>query len=195
MFMMLESLHMYSLVGSVVKTDGMFTPAQNLLLGWGVPAFVVLFTMCFEFHNYGGVYHCWLQMDQGINWAQQCPIYALMIIMLTLTEAAGLSDYKQLNDVNSQQMMSAKFSQRTNLLLLPLVYFHWLLGVMSEYQQNLALYSIFSILNSVLGVLVMVFHCSNNEKVRNRMKDIWSKIRGKKTNTKPLTTVSPPPNP
>ncbi|XP_018009978.1 adhesion G-protein coupled receptor D1-like [Hyalella azteca] len=100
-----------------------------------------------------------------------------------------------LPDVNSQQMMSAKFSQRTNLLLLPLVYFHWLLGVMSEYQQNLALYSIFSILNSVLGVLVMVFHCSNNEKVRNRMKDIWSKIRGKKTNTKPLTTVSPPPNP
>jgi len=61
--------------------------------------------------------------------------------------------------------MSAKFSQRTNLILLPMVYAHWILGVLSEYQQNLALYSIFSLFNGILGVMVMLLHCSNNEMV------------------------------
>ncbi|KAF2363264.1 GPCR family 2 secretin-like [Trinorchestia longiramus] len=188
MFMMLESLHMYSLVGFVVKRNGMLTPVQNVLVGWGVPTLIVLITMCFEYDNYGAEYHCWLQMDKGVNWAQQVPIFALMIIMLSLTEAAGLAEYKTLEGMDSDQLTSAKFSQRTNLILLPFVYIHWLLGTLSEYEQNLALYSLFSIVNAVLGVLVLLLHCSNNQKVRAKMMDCFSKCRGKKTTAKPLKT-------
>jgi hypothetical protein len=50
-------------VASVVKARGMMSVKQNLLVGLGLPAFVVLFNMCFEYDNYGGLYHCWLQMD------------------------------------------------------------------------------------------------------------------------------------
>ena len=64
-FMFLESLHIYSVVASVVKERGMMSTKQNLLIGLGLPAFVVLFNMCFEYDNYGGLYHCWLQMDTG----------------------------------------------------------------------------------------------------------------------------------
>jgi hypothetical protein len=64
-FMLLESLHIYALVASVVKERGMLTRKQNLLVGLGLPFFVVLCNMCFEFDHYGGQYHCWLQMDTG----------------------------------------------------------------------------------------------------------------------------------
>jgi hypothetical protein len=64
-FMLLESLHIYALVASVVKERGMLTRKQNLLVGLGLPFFIVLCNMCFEFDNYGGQYHCWLQMDTG----------------------------------------------------------------------------------------------------------------------------------
>ena len=56
---------MYSMVASVVKSKGMFSTKQNLVVGWGIPAFIVLFNMCFEYENYGTEYHCWLAMDTG----------------------------------------------------------------------------------------------------------------------------------
>ena len=65
-----------------------------------------------------------------------------------------------------KQLASAKISQRTNLLLIPMVFAHWVLGMFSEYEQNMGLYGTFSIVNGVLGALVFLGHCSNNQQVR-----------------------------
>ena len=54
--MMLEALHMYSLVAYVVKKDGMLTRLQNITVGWGVALFVVIFCVCFQYDNYGAEY-------------------------------------------------------------------------------------------------------------------------------------------
>ena len=59
-------IYLYGLVASVIKKNGMLATKQNIVIGWGVPAFIILFNMCFEYENYGGTYHCWLQMDKGI---------------------------------------------------------------------------------------------------------------------------------
>jgi len=40
------------------------------------------------------------------------------------------------------------------------------LGELAEYQQNIYFYSLFTLANGVLGVLVLLFHCSSNETVR-----------------------------
>ena len=69
---------------------------QNTLIGWGLSAFIVLVTMCFEYDNYGGVYHCWLQMDKPLCVGQYIPIIAIMIVTFTLIEAAGAADYAPL---------------------------------------------------------------------------------------------------
>ena len=84
-FMFLEAIHVYAMVASVVHKDGMFTKWQNLsigkynntityaialikknvtvFLGWGIPTGIVLICVALEYENYGGKYHCWLQMD------------------------------------------------------------------------------------------------------------------------------------
>ncbi len=64
-FMLLEAVHMYSLVASVVKSLGMLSTKQNIIVGWGIPAFIILFNMCFEYDHYGAEYHCWLDMGTG----------------------------------------------------------------------------------------------------------------------------------
>jgi hypothetical protein len=51
---------------------------------------------------------------------------------------------------------------------------------MAEYDQNLILYSAFTIVNGILGGLIFFFHCSANEKVRQKLKKIKEKIFGKK---------------
>lgn len=63
MFMLLEALHVYVMVASVVHKNGMFSKLQNILLGWGMSAGIVLACIALEYENYGGKYHCWLQID------------------------------------------------------------------------------------------------------------------------------------
>ncbi|XP_037090660.1 adhesion G-protein coupled receptor D1-like [Pollicipes pollicipes] len=169
MFMMLESLHMYSLVAYVVKKDGLFTRLQNTLIGWGLSIFIVLVTMCFEYENYGGVYHCWLQLDKPLCTGQYIPIIAIMIITFTLIEAAGAAEYAPLKDVDKSQRLSARISQRSNLAIMPLVFASWVVGMLSEYEQDLALYGTFGVLNAVVGVVIFFFHSTGNQQVRAKL--------------------------
>ncbi len=62
-FMFLEALHVYALVASVVHKDGMFTKLQNIVLGWGISLAYTCLALAAQYQNYGGQYHCWLQMD------------------------------------------------------------------------------------------------------------------------------------
>ncbi|XP_050722164.1 adhesion G-protein coupled receptor D1-like [Eriocheir sinensis] len=169
MFMFLEALHMYGYVAYVVKQNGMCSRVQNTLVGWGVATIILLFCICFQYENYGGKYHCWLQADTPLFYGQIIPIVALVTLTFTLIEAAGSANYKPLKGIDKHQRTSAKFSQRTNLIIMPFVFAHMLVGIYSEYEQNLPLYSIFTILNSVTGFLVLFLHCFNNQQVRLKM--------------------------
>ncbi|KAK4300095.1 hypothetical protein Pmani_027686 [Petrolisthes manimaculis] len=179
MFMFLEALHMYGYIAYVVKKEGMCSRLQNTLVGWALAAVFVLFCIAFEFMYYGGEYHCWLQMNTPLLYGQLIPIIGLVILTFTLIEAAGAADYKQLKGGDKNQQRSAKFSQRTNLLLLPLVFSHMLVGMFSEYEQNLYLYGIFTILCSVTGVAVLLLHCANNHQVRAKMVGMYRSMCGR----------------
>ena len=54
--------------------------------------------------------------------------------------------------------------------------------------QDLALYSIFTIINGVLGGIIFFFHCSANERVREIVVNKVKKLCGKKqeTNVEPI---------
>ncbi|QQP49870.1 Uncharacterized protein FKW44_010680, partial [Caligus rogercresseyi] len=176
MFMFLESLHMYSIVASVVKRNGMLSKCQNLSLGWIIPAGITLITIGLQFENYGGEYHCWLRMDTHLAYAQIGPIAILMVMTFTLIEAAGVADYGSLKDADMSQLLSAKISQRTNLIIMPLVFTSFMLGTLSEYEQNLPLYAIFTIINGVLGAVVFFFHSTGNEQIRRKLSNLYAMV-------------------
>ena len=136
-FMLLEAVHMYAMVASVVKAGGMLATKQNLVVGWGIPAFVVLFNMCFEYESYGDEYHCWLNMGTGLLYGQYIPIVVIVVTTFTLIEAAGASeDYPALKACDEVDKMTAKISQRTLLIILPLVFASFITGTIAEYEQQ-----------------------------------------------------------
>ena len=55
-------------------------------------------------------------------------------------------------------------------------YANFIIGVMAQYQQNVALFGIFMILNEILGVSVFLFHCGGNELVRVKMEKVSGKL-------------------
>ncbi|TRY77046.1 hypothetical protein TCAL_03852 [Tigriopus californicus] len=175
-FMFLEAVHMYSMVAWVVHRDGLMTRVQNTLVGWGCAFVIVLFNMCFEYRHYGASYHCWLQMDTNLMYGQYIPIIILVVLTFAIVESAGSSDkYTQLDDVDKRQRKTAKIMQRTLIFILPLVFCSFAIGTLAEYEQNIYLYSIFTIINGVVGGIVFFFHCTANESVR----DILDRFRKK----------------
>ena len=78
--------------------------------------------MCFEYENFGGEYHCWLQMDTSLIYGQFVPMTLLVIITLAIVEAAGDSkNYSKLDEANAEQRKTAKIMQGTIIFILPTV--------------------------------------------------------------------------
>ena len=176
MFMLLESVHTYSLVAFVVKKNGMLTKTQNVVCGWGLSIAIILLVASLQFNNYGGDYHCWLQVNTPLMFGEIIPIVIIVILTFTVLEAAGAADYRKLPGLDQDQYVSAKIMQRSNLAIMPLVFISFLIGVMSEYEQNVALYGIFTILNGILGVVIFLTHCSGNEDVREKLEGWYDKL-------------------
>jgi len=121
------------------------------------------------------------QMDTNLVYGQYVPIAFITIISLAIIEAAGEgAENKKLNNVNEQQRKAAKIMQRTLVLILPTVFASFLLGTLAEYDQNLILYSIFTLVNSLLGGMIFFFHCTANEKMRKKIQNLRKKVFGSK---------------
>ena len=174
--MLLEAIHTYSLVAFVVKRNGLLTKTQNVLSGWMLSIAIILIVASLQFENYGGEYHCWLQVDSPMMFGQIVPTVVLVILIFTVLEAAGAAEYRKLPGLDQDQYQSAKIMQRSNLLIMPLVFISWLIGFMSEYEQDVGLYGVFTILNAVLGLSVFLFHCSGNEDVREKLEGWYDQI-------------------
>ncbi len=53
----------------------------------------------------------------------------------------------------------------TLVFILPLVFASYMLGALAEYEQNIYLYSVFTLVNGVLGGMIFVCHCFANARV------------------------------
>ena len=178
--MLLEAVHTYSIVAYVVRRNGLLNKVQNVVTGWLISAGMTLIVIGFHYDDYGGKYHCWLQVDKPIMFGQMIPMVILVILIVTVIEAAGQgSDYRTLPGLDQNQLLSAKIMQRTNLLIMSLVFISFLVGIMAEYEQNVALYGTFTILNGVLGACVFFFHCTGNEQVREKLLQMYNVLAKK----------------
>ena len=108
-FMLLESLHNYSILAFVVKKDGMLTKLQNVVVGWGTSVAIVLLVASMCYDDYGGTYNCWLKVDTMLIYGQLIPIVTLVGIAFTLIEAAGAaSNFRKLAGMDEEQCRSGK---------------------------------------------------------------------------------------
>ena len=132
--------------------------------------------MCFEYENYGGTYHCWLRMDTPLIYGQYVPIVSMTIATFAILEAAGDTDgYTKLENVDEAQRITAKVIQRTLIIILPMVFTSFILGTLAEFEQNIYIYSIFTIVNGILGAIIFSFHISANATVRSKVKGFFCK--------------------
>ena len=108
----------------------------------------------------------------GLLYGQMLPLLLLTLTTLVIIEASGAATdrvmfpqlkgasadqvfyffiFSSFQKSNFSQVTSAKFSQRTLLVIAPMTLVAYILGSLAEYEQNIGLYGSFTTLSGVLG--------------------------------------------
>ena len=198
-FFTLEAVYMYSLLSHVVTKNGMMSNIGNFLVGWGSGICVLAFCVSFEFDEYGGLYHCWLQMDSSLMLGVYIPIVVMFIIIIMLIEAAGSVDDTNMPklpgrsksyviwsilwivttfaDTDDVQITSAKYMHKSLILRAGVCFVAFVVGTMAIYGQSFGLYFVFTVLTGILGGFIFFFHCMCNDSVKLHHDGNWTRLR------------------
>ncbi|KAM9337150.1 adhesion G-protein coupled receptor G2 [Symphorus nematophorus] len=212
----LEALHMYL---SVIKV---FTPyltrymLKFSLIGWGIPLIVVIVVISVDKDNYGLVTYgrytdgtsddfCWLRND--IAFYVGVVAYFLLIFSLCLLVfimvMVQLSRIKKQNPQNQSPNRGVMTDLRSIAGLVILLGLTWGFALFAWGPLYLPFVYLFTILNTLQGFLVFVFHCALKENVRRQWRTYlccgrlrlaenseWSRTATQNTRKQSVTTAT-----
>ncbi|XP_060558292.1 adhesion G protein-coupled receptor L2-like [Ruditapes philippinarum] len=128
-----------------------------------------------QLHGYGTEQTCWLSTETGLIWAFLAPVLVVIlvnfiIVVLVIRTMCGTTAMSKKSTKGR-----AKAALRCILILMPLMGLTWGFGALSLNSDTIVFQFIFAILNSFQGLLIFIFHCVMDKKI----KDALSKQRYK----------------
>ncbi|MED6271295.1 hypothetical protein CHARACLAT_018804 [Characodon lateralis] len=175
----LEALHMYL---SIVQV---FTPYLSRymlkfsLMGWGIPLIVGVITISVDKDNYGLVQFgkhedgttddfCWLRNNIAyyVGVVAYFVVVFLFCLVVFIAVMVQLSRIKKQNPHNQSPNRSTMTDMRSIVGLVLLLGLTWGFALFTWGAIRLPSLYLFTILNSLLGLFVFVFHCAVKENVR-----------------------------
>nr|XP_026691686.1 adhesion G protein-coupled receptor L3-like isoform X2 [Ciona intestinalis] len=163
-WMLMEGILLYFQSVRAVKGDVNFT--LMLGFGWLLPIVIVGVSLGVGFDGYGVDKGCWLSVKNGLTWAFIGPalgFITLNIIMLAMIVRVFL---KLKMNAKSGEWQRTRRAVKAIAFLTPLLGLTWVFGVLAVSQSTKWFIYIFSVLNSLQGLTIFVFHCLRNEDVR-----------------------------
>ncbi|MPC47076.1 Adhesion G protein-coupled receptor L3 [Portunus trituberculatus] len=142
------------------------------VIGYGVPAVVVLVTLLVAFGScqwntqdaYGDSEYCWLTAEEGYIWAFTGPLVVVIvanaIFMVCALRSAAILTANKRKSLHHRIMLYIKGSFSLNCVL----GVTWVFGLLYINSNHFFAY-VFTILNASQGVMIFVFNCVLNENV------------------------------
>ena len=87
-----------------------------------------------------------------------------MVFILVIRQMMGTRHVQ-----NKTQIEKVKVGVKASAVILPLLGITWLFGLLAFNSAAVAFKYIFAIANSLQGLMIFIFHCLLNKKVRNQI--------------------------
>ncbi|XP_031566100.1 adhesion G protein-coupled receptor B1-like [Actinia tenebrosa] len=136
--------------------------------GWGFPVLIVgISAGATGLDGYGEPNHlCWLSTVGGLSWAFVAPAICVVlvnsiILVSIMKRMFGIQQIK-----NKRRAQRIVLGVRAMVVILPLLGITWVFGLLAFSSDTIAFKYLFAIFNSLQGVLIFVFHCVLDNKVR-----------------------------
>ncbi|XP_022246580.1 latrophilin Cirl-like [Limulus polyphemus] len=114
---------------------------------YGIPAVIVMISAIIDPFSYGTKDYCWLKVDNYFVFSFVGPVAAILLL-------------------------EVRVWIRGALVLVFLLGLTWAFGLLYLSKESVVMAYIFTILNSLQGLFIFVFHCVRNEKVQKEYKKI-----------------------
>ncbi|XP_063305295.1 adhesion G protein-coupled receptor E5 isoform X2 [Pelobates fuscus] len=166
-WMALEGLELYLMLVRVFDTH-LLKKKHLLMVGYGVPAFIVIISAAVFPKGYGTKKHCWLSNERGFIWSFMGPICVIIMVncgMFILT-VWKLADKMASINPDQGKLKRIRSLTATSVAQLCVLGCCWVFGFLMFGAATSVFAYIFSILNCLQGVQIFLLHCIMLRKVR-----------------------------
>lgn len=192
-WMLMEGIHI------VVMLVQVFDAAKSrlkyyYLVGYGAPVIVVATTATTDFTAYGTDNYCWLTTQNWFIWSFAGPVALVLAVnAIVLSYSMSMVCRHSAYVFSQDRSQSGTFRAwiQGALAIEVLLGLTWVFGYFFINKETVAVAYIFTILNSLQGLFIFIFHCAMNRKVRGEYKKLvrLSK-RAPSTTTKPQSNTA-----
>ncbi|XP_062842432.1 adhesion G protein-coupled receptor E5 [Trichomycterus rosablanca] len=165
-WMCLEGVQLFRMVVLVFNTS--VNSYYLMAAGYGVPALIVAISAVVNAGGYGTKHHCWLNLEKGFIWSFFGPVCVIIAVnafffLITVWKLA-----QKLSSLNPDLGMLRKIRTFTITAIAQLCVLGtmWIFGCFQFDESTLAMSYLFTIFNSLQGVLVFIMHCLLSKQVR-----------------------------
>lgn len=169
----LEGIVLYLMLVRVYRsmgTSGYGSP-KFIALCWVLPIVIITVNLFIDQNAYGDIHGaCWLSIRNGFIWSFVGPV--VMVILMNFV-ILGLT-LKVMSDKAKRRSTAAEeiwFWTKGVCLLLSILGVTWVFGVLYVDSNTVFFAYIFSIINSLQGLSIFVFHCACDPRVRKAYRD------------------------
>ncbi|XP_038070163.1 uncharacterized protein LOC119739340 [Patiria miniata] len=171
-WMLVEGIHLLVEVKNPVGNYFRQKSRYYLLIGWGLPVMIVGTTLAIAFEGYGTEDSCWMSIENGAVWLFVGPCVFIILVNLCILYIVWKSTLTSPERIEKLKLRSS--SLRASAILLPFLGCSWVFAILHINYNNIILAYFFTVLNSLQGVFIFLFHGLGNREVRSAIlkKDI-----------------------
>ncbi|XP_037398382.1 adhesion G protein-coupled receptor E1-like isoform X8 [Pygocentrus nattereri] len=175
-WMCLEGVQLFNMVVLVFNTT--VRPLYLMLGGYGVPALIVIISASINARGYGTKRHCWLNLKDGFIWSFFGPVCIIIVVnvfffLITVWKLAEKFSFLNQDLSKLQKIKSFTITAIAQLCVLGTM---WIFGCFQFEGGSLVMSYLFTIFNSLQGVLVFVMHCLLSKQVREEYARILTSL-------------------
>ncbi|XP_065903374.1 adhesion G protein-coupled receptor L3-like isoform X2 [Dysidea avara] len=167
-WMLCEGILLFTMMKFVFYKGFFKSKVFFLLLGWGMPIPIVAVSAAVSHHQYGYEDKCWISEENGAIWAFIGPILLIImmnsaVLIVTIYEIYK-SNHNSLNTTQMNYKNTIKSLLRAAVIIVPLLGVTWVVGILAVNENTVVFAWIFTILNSLQGMFILILYVLRNEK-------------------------------
>lgn len=173
-WMLMEGIMLYLLIIEVYNTELKLPLCYGFSLG--LPGLVVGGTLIIAhlrsegIHQYTASSWCWLSTERYYIWSFAGPVIIISAVNVVVF-CIVVKEMVNMTSMQSSKLNKVKAAVKACIVLFPLLGITWLFGLLSMARAGVVSQYVFTVLNSLQGLLIFVFHCARNTEIRV----VWDK--------------------
>jgi len=173
-WMLIEGIMLYLLIIEVYNTELKLPLCYGFSLGF--PGLVVGGTLIIAhlrregIHQYTANSWCWLSTERYYIWSFAGPVILISVVNVVVF-CIVVKEMVSMTSMQSSKLNRVKAAIKACIVLFPLLGITWLFGLLSMARASVVSQYVFTVLNSIQGLLIFVFHCVRNTEIRV----VWDK--------------------